>query len=255
MKHEVPGSFRTICCYCGEEARAEIFEAWGHEVMFDCCCEAAHDALLAELDRDGAEAAAILREMEAEALLGHELRRLSQANGQFLLDFRLQLGPIRFGIAKAFVQRHHEHCPPPAGWRYGAGCWNGRTLVGVAMVGRPVARRIDAGSTVEVNRLCLDRALPDPLRRNAASMLYGFAAREARRRGFSRIITYTLEEEPGTSLRAAGWREDGLTKGGSWSRDGRPRSDAGPLGRKTRWCRDLRQVAPCAAPGVMRKFV
>lgn len=50
--------------------------------------------------------------------------------------------------------------------------------------------------------------------------------------GFKRIGTYILASEPGTSLTAAGWRLIGETKGGSWSRPSRGRTDKHPLQQK-----------------------
>jgi len=73
-------------------------------------------------------------------------------------------------------------------------------LVGVAIVGRPVARAYDDGMTLEVNRSVTD-GTP-----NANSMLYGAAWRAAKALGYHRLITYTQEGESGSSLRAAGWR-------------------------------------------------
>ena len=49
------------------------------------------------------------------------------------------------------------------------------------------------------------------------------------------MITYTLPQEGGASLRGAGWREVGPAGGGSWSRNNRPRSAEHPLDSKTRW--------------------
>lgn len=97
------------------------------------------------------------------------------------------------------------------------------------MVGRPVARRLDNGWTLEVTRCCTDGA------KNAASMLYATAWRAARALGYRRLITYTLEEEPGTSLDAAGWKNIGMTPGKSWSVPSRPRIDTHPLGQKKLW--------------------
>lgn len=246
MTCEAPALTPQTCRWCGQPRQCEILEAWGHEVMFETCCEAEHEALLTRLADDPDGAAGILRHMDAEQLLGWRLRGLLADGPGLALDYRLRIAPIRFGRARDFVMRHHEHCRPPAGWRFGAGCWNGPTLVGVAMVGRPVARMIDAKATVEVNRLCLDRSLPAGLRRNAVSMLLGHAAREARRRGFSRIITYTLESESGSSLRASGWSEDGRSRGGSWSRPARARGVSGPTEPKVRWARELavRRISP-----------
>lgn len=57
--------------------------------------------------------------------------------------------------------------------------------------------------------------------------------------GYRRLITYTLPEEGGASLRAAGFRLVGEAGGGSWSRKGRPRVDLHPLQGKLRWSREL----------------
>jgi len=105
----------------------------------------------------------------------------------------------------------------------------GDKLVGVVIVGRPVARGFDNGWTAEITRCCTDGT------KNAASMLYAAAWRAARAMGYRRLITYTLIEEPGTSLRAAGMKEIGKTKGGSWNCPARPRTDKAPLGQKTLW--------------------
>lgn len=60
----------------------------------------------------------------------------------------------------------------------------------------------DDGYSVEVTRCCTDGA------RNAPSMLYGRAIRLARLFGYRRLYTYTLQTEPGSSVRAAGFRLD-----------------------------------------------
>lgn len=227
------------CQWCGDEVVEEISECWGHEFTFETCCEARHAILCLQMTTHPKEAAETLREMSFEDLVGHPIRRVASDGPGLLADYRLRVEPIRFGLAKAFVAEHHEHCRPPAGWKFGASCWNGPSLVGVVMVGRPVARMIDATQVVEVNRLCLDRHLAAPLRHNASSMLYGHAAREARRRGYAKIITYTLESESGHSLVAAGWQVDGKTAGGGWSRPGRLRGANTPTEPKTRWARYL----------------
>jgi len=97
------------------------------------------------------------------------------------------------------------------------------------MVGRPVARLLHDGWTAEVLRLCTTGE------RNACSMLYGASWRAARALGYRRLVTYTLPEEGGASLRAAGWRCIGEAGGGSWSRAERPRVDTHPLQAKLRW--------------------
>ncbi len=72
--------------------------------------------------------------------------------------------------------------------------------MGVATAGRPVARHLDDGLTLEVNRTCTDGT------RNANSLLYGAVWRAAKAMGYVRCITYTQADECGASLRAAGWR-------------------------------------------------
>ena len=77
----------------------------------------------------------------------------------------------------------------------------------MAIVGRPTGRRLDDGETLEVTRLCTDGT------RNACSCLYAAAARKAKREGYSKIITFILQSEPGTSLRAAGWAMEAAKAG------------------------------------------
>lgn len=136
---------------------------------------------------------------------------------------RLQVRPIDFKDAAAFVRQHHRHHTPPIGHKYSIAAWDGDQMVGVVIVGRPVSRMRDDGLTLEVTRLCTIGS------RNACSFLYGAAARAAFALGFKRIGTYVLKREPGTSLAAAGWRLIGEAGGGSWSREGRERDDKHPL--------------------------
>jgi len=98
------------------------------------------------------------------------------------------------------------------------------------IVGKPVARMLADGYTAEVTRLCAREGA-----RNACSMLYAAAWRAARAMGYRRLVTYTLPEEGGASLRAAGWKFIGEAGGGSWSRKERPRVDTHPTQMKLRW--------------------
>jgi hypothetical protein len=111
----------------------------------------------------------------------------------------LRLVPVTFAEASAFVDAWHRHHRPPRGHKFSLGVACDDTLVGVAMVGRPVARHLDDGLTLEVNRTATDGT------RHANSMLYGAAWRAAKALGYRRLITYTQETESGSSLRAAGW--------------------------------------------------
>lgn len=142
---------------------------------------------------------------------------------------RLELVPVTQREAGAFIREHHRHLGPPRGWRFGIGLASDGRLCGVITVGRPVARHIDWRKVAEVNRCCTDGT------KHAASKLYAAAWRAARAMGYLRLITYTLKSEPGTSLRAAGWREVGSTPGGSWSCPSRLRIDKHPTEPKRIW--------------------
>jgi hypothetical protein len=122
--------------------------------------------------------------------------------------------PISYEDAARFVGLHHRHHRPPQGWKWGIAAMDGDRLCGVVMVGRPVARHADDGTTLEVLRCCTDGT------KNACSFLYASAWRAARALGYTRLITYTLPEEGGASLRASGWRELYRTKGDTWNRPG-----------------------------------
>lgn len=135
----------------------------------------------------------------------------------------LHLVPIRFRDAAAFVAMWHRHHQPPAGMVFAVGAADDEgVLHGVAIVGRPVARLLDNGQTLEVTRTATDGT------RNTNSLLYGAAWRAAKALGYTRLITYTQSGETGSSLRAAGWRvvaERRATPG--WDRPSRPRQPTG----------------------------
>lgn len=140
----------------------------------------------------------------------------------------LEIRPITFRAACAFVDRLHRHNKAPRGHKFSIGCFDNGDLVGVAMAGRPVARALDDGLTLEINRTCTDGA------RNANSMLYGAVWRAARAMGYRRCITYTQHDESGASLRAVGWvRDADLAPRGSWAestKDARLRAMRDPDG-------------------------
>ena len=145
----------------------------------------------------------------------------------------LEVVPITFKEANEFVRRYHRHHGPVQGYKFAIGLADTERneIVGVVIVGRPVARHLDDGWTLEVTRLCTDGT------KNACSKLYAAAWRAVRALGYRRLVTYTLPEEGGVSLRGAGWKCVGLAGGGSWSRPncGRPRVDLHPLQEKWRW--------------------
>lgn len=142
----------------------------------------------------------------------------------------LSIVPMTLREARAFVDEHHRHHRAPQGGLFAVGAADaGGGIVGVAIVGNPVARKLNDGWTAEVTRLCTLGG------RNACSMLYAACWRAARAMGYRKLVTYTLPEEGGASLRAAGWRCLGEAGGGSWSRRSRPRVDLHPTQVKLRW--------------------
>lgn len=141
----------------------------------------------------------------------------------------LNITPVSISEANEFVRQQHRHHKPVAGAKFAVAVSDSDGVRGVAIVGRSVARALDDGWTLEVNRCCTDGA------RNACSMLYGAAWRAARAMGYRRLITYTLPTESGGSLRAVGWRLIGQAGGGSWNCPSRPRVDTHPTQGKLRW--------------------
>jgi hypothetical protein len=133
---------------------------------------------------------------------------------------KYELQPITFSEAAAFVDEYHRHNTSPQGHKYSIGLNDGEKVIGVAIVGRPIARYKQDGWTLEVTRLCVMESYKD-----ACSMLYAAAWRVAKNLGYKRLITYTLISEPGTSLKAAGWKVIGETqyKPKGWDVPSRPR--------------------------------
>ena len=142
----------------------------------------------------------------------------------------MRVTPIELSEANAFVSKFHRHHKPVVGHKFSIAVSND-VVCGVAIVGRPVSRHLDNGLTLEVNRCCTDGT------RNACSMLYSAAWKAAKALGYTRLITYTLPEEGGASLRGAGWTLVGLRGGGNWNVKSRPRIDTAEMlsGQKNLW--------------------
>ncbi len=120
----------------------------------------------------------------------------------------MRVAPITLREANEFVEANHRHNKPVRGCKFAIAAMDGDELVGVAIVGRPLARMLDDGFTAEVLRVCVkDEA------RNACSFLYGRAWRIWQQMGGQRMVTYTLQSEPGSSLRGAGWKIVGKKPG------------------------------------------
>jgi hypothetical protein len=145
----------------------------------------------------------------------------------------LRLVPISIRGASEYVARWHRHSAVPRGALFALSCATTGSVepCGVAMVGRPVARKLQDGRTCEVIRVATDGT------HNACSFLYGAAKRAAQAMGYVRCITYTLASENGGSLRAIGAVQSGTVKGASWDSPSRRRTDKTASQRqdKVRW--------------------
>jgi hypothetical protein len=151
--------------------------------------------------------------------------------GQLQPQQKLTIVPCSIKQANAYVQRvHRHHGPIPVARLALAVADEAGMIRGVAIIGRPCNTTLDDNWTLEVRRVCTD-GCP-----NACSALYGAAWKAVRAIGYRRLITYTLPEEGGASLRAVGWKPVEGCGGRSWNHKKRERkSDPVFLVKKTRW--------------------
>jgi hypothetical protein len=162
---------------------------------------------------------------------------------------RVDVVPVTLPVANAAVAKwHRHHAPIPGGFAwYCVGAVVDGQLVGVAICGRPTNRNNDNRQTVEVLRLATDGTV------NACSALLGASARAAQAIGAYRIITYTLTEETGASLRGAGWVCECEDTGRSWWTHGTTRPAAVDrehmMKSKARWVRTFRSPLALSALG------
>jgi hypothetical protein len=144
--------------------------------------------------------------------------------------------PLTLAQANEYIATFHRHHKPAQGHRFSIGACDVTGLLGVAIVGRPVARGCDPYLTAEVTRLCTEGA------KNVCSFLYAACARICKEMGFTKIQTYILTSEPGTTLKAAGWTHEADTVGGDWNHSakyaGKRRTDQ-PQEPKRRYAKAL----------------
>jgi len=129
--------------------------------------------------------------------------------------------PITQKTANDFVAQHHRHNKPVVGARFAIGLMHDAELVGVAIVGRPVARALDDGLTAEVTRCCVHMDAP----KGSCSKLYAACQKAWFSMGGKRMVTYTLDSESGASLRGAGWKQAARVRPSGWDRKDRKRND------------------------------
>lgn len=145
--------------------------------------------------------------------------------------------PLTLAAANEFVRRYHRHNKPTVGHKFSIGLTHNGELIGVGIAGRPVARHLDNGMTLEATRVCVA-----PGHQNACSKVYARLKRIGQLMGYTSIKTYTLLEESGCSLRAIGAVPERYCPPSRWNRPGatyQPVYDK----EKTRW-ELLREAAP-----------
>jgi len=147
----------------------------------------------------------------------------------------MRVAPCSVKAARKQVKAWHRHLPDVRGGLFAAQVVNDAgECLGVAVFGNPPRVWQGTGRGV-ITRVATIGA------ENACSMLYGSLCRAAKALGYREAWTYTLPDEPGTSLRAAGFIDMGLTAGGEHDRPSRRRKPAVRPEPKRRWVRRLGQ--------------
>jgi hypothetical protein len=150
----------------------------------------------------------------------------------------LHIAPIYKEEANRFVNEFHRHNEGCGNASFAVALRDETGLKGVAVLGRPASPWVDDEVTLEIKRVCVVADVP-----NGNSMLYGASQRIAKALGYRRVVTYTLMEETGISLKASGFvrtheSPENYKSNESirWpNRKHRPRVKPYPEGRKVRW--------------------
>lgn len=150
----------------------------------------------------------------------------------------LRLVPMTLNGARKHVRTHHAHHDPPRRIMHAVGVESDGRIVCVAVTESPKGRGLLDGRTIEVTRVASDGTTE-----HAASKAIAALARACIALGWTRLVSYTLLGEAGTSYRAAGWWPTALVKGREWSCKSRPRERAAQPGDKVRW-----EFGPSAPP-------
>lgn len=151
--------------------------------------------------------------------------------------------PITVKAARRFISETHRHLPRVQGALFAVGVEFGGEVIAVGTAGNPWRVWQGTGRIV-ITRVAVAKNVPWNNPDHAApfcTMIYGALCRAARALGYREAWTYTLPEELGTSLRAAGFADMGWTDGGEHDRPSRPRAPAMRPEPKRRWMRQLAQ--------------
>ncbi len=228
MKEEWAVELRDICAksWVGFHFKQHSAFQPGHDA--ELCGRRYHEPPLVQI----VQSAEKLQEQNRQG------REHTQKGGQ------MKIVPLHLRQANELVAKWHRHHKPIKVAKFGIGAVddNGE-LVGAAICMRPATQALDDGKTLEVCRLVTKDA-DDVRKSSVCSILYGACARVASEMGYEKIQTYILDEEPGTSLRGAGWKLEKTGCGGTprATRRGKDVSDiwdATTLKTKQRWAKIL----------------
>ena len=115
--------------------------------------------------------------------------------------------PISMAEANDFIVKLHRHSKKVRGCKFCLGALKDDKLVGILVLGRPVARKLDNRYTAEILRTCSDGT------KNVNSFLYAKKlGTYGELMGGNKIITYTLQKESGVSLNACGFEKEAVTQ-------------------------------------------
>lgn len=145
---------------------------------------------------------------------------------------RIDIVPCTVKAARKIVAEWHRRLPKLQGGLFAAAAQAEGEIVGVGIAGNP-SRVWQRERKLVISRVATNG------RENACSALYGSLCRAGKALGYREAWTYTLPEEPGTSLRAAGFIDMGITKGGTYDRPSRARGEPIDGRPKRRWLRRL----------------
>ncbi len=154
----------------------------------------------------------------------------------------MKIVPLILREANDFVEQWHRHSARTSndGGKFAIGLEHDGQLVGVAIVGRPIARLLHEEGAAELLRLCTSPAAP----KGAGSKLYARARRIWQLMGGTKFHTYTWADESGASMRGAGLKTPAaVVEGEQWDREARPRKRRAVYDeRKVRWTEALPEV-------------
>lgn len=120
----------------------------------------------------------------------------------------LKIVPLSLKEANEFVTKYHRHNKKCQGHKFSLGAVFENKLVGVVIVGRPVSRKLDDKLTLEINRNCVLDNAP----KGTCSFLYSKAIKVWQTMGGKKIITYTLDYESGSSLKAVNFKKEKIVQ-------------------------------------------